>query len=204
MSRSLSPNHDDPRKRVDVLSGAHALIRSRGIRQRVLVCLAATLSLPSIALDTQTSEPPTSQAARPSAPAQPIPFSHGLHCQLLQHCSDCHRVSGWDMTYPPESRCMQCHATIGAGNPAIKKLAQYDQEHTPVPWVQIYKVPDFVFFSHKAHYEQAKISCETCHGVVTERDVITKEKPTSMATCMECHRTRHVSVSCNYCHNPNP
>lgn len=108
------------------------------------------------------------------------------------------------MTYPAEAKCMQCHSSIKTQSPAIIKLAEYYKEQKPMPWVQIYRVPDYVFFSHKAHYKKARVGCEVCHGPVAERDIITKEKPTSMMACMDCHIDRSASVSCNYCHNPNP
>ena len=72
----------------------------------------------------------------------------------------------------------------------------------PVPWVQVYKVPDFVWFSHKKHDKKDGITCETCHGPVAEREVIYKEKPATMASCMECHDQMGASVACNACHNP--
>ncbi len=111
---------------------------------------------------------------------------------------------GWDMTFPAEAKCIECHARIKADSPAILRLAEFSKEHKPVPWVRIYKIPDYVAFSHKAHSKKAKIGCEVCHGPVAERDVIAKEKPTSMAACMDCHREKGARVSCNYCHNPNP
>lgn len=107
------------------------------------------------------------------------------------------------MTMPPEAQCMQCHETIDAQSPAIKKLAAFLKERKPVPWVKVYTLPDYVYFSHSDHLK-AKIGCEVCHGPVAERDVITKEKPTSMTACMDCHRAKGAPVRCNTCHNPNP
>lgn len=104
------------------------------------------------------------------------------------------------MTYPVEEKCMQCHASIKAEDPAIMKLARYYRERKRVPWVQIYKVPDYVYFSHKTHYKKAGIDCEVCHGPVAERDVITKEKPTSMAACVDCHKERGARLTCRTCH----
>ena len=85
-----------------------------------------------------------------------LPFSHKLHTQFLKACQDCHQVSseGWTMNYPPEEKCMSCHATVKADSPAIKKLAEYAAQKKPVPWVQIYKVPDFVYFSHRKHVQR--------------------------------------------------
>jgi hypothetical protein len=69
-----------------------------------------------------------------------------------------------------------------------------------VPWARVYQIPDYVFFSHKAHLSRHGISCETCHGPVAQRDVIRKEKPVNMADCMFCHDQWRVPIACNACH----
>ena len=99
---------------------------------------------------------------------------------------------------------MVCHATIKAETPGIQKLAAYYKDRQPVPWVQVYLLPDFVFFSHKTHIQRGKVACETCHGPVAEREVITKEKSISMKACVDCHAERHARVACNTCHSPHP
>jgi len=140
---------------------------------------------------------------QPSTKPQPVAFSHKLHVHLGLTCKGCHEMPspGRDMTYPVVSKCMQCHAVIMTDNPAVQKLAKYFKEEKPVPWVQVYKVPDFVFFSHSIHNKRAEIVCETCHGPVAERDVITKEKSTSMGACMDCHVERRAPTGCGTCHN---
>jgi hypothetical protein len=149
-------------------------------------------------------------SAKPSAPTalkpQPIPFSHKGHLQFDPACVYCHEMPepGEDMTYPAEAKCMVCHATIKAESPVIQKLAAYYKDHQPVPWVQVYSLPDFVFFSHKTHIQQGKVACEVCHGPVAKRDVIIKEKEISMKACVDCHTERHARVACNTCHNPHP
>ncbi len=137
---------------------------------------------------------------------QPIPFSHKLHGHLGLECQSCHEMPGpgWDMSYPAEAKCMVCHASIKTDSPPIAKLVAFYKDHKPVPWVRVYKIPDYVFFSHKAHLKKPGVSCDVCHGSVTERDVLTKEKPTSMKACVDCHAERGAPVRCNYCHNPNP
>jgi len=142
-------------------------------------------------------------AALRAAKPQPLPFSHKLHTQFLQECQDCHQVSsdGWTMGYPPEAKCMTCHATIKVDSPAIKKLAEYAAQKKPVPWVQIYEVPDYVYFSHRTHVNKVKLDCEACHGPVRARDVLTKEKPTSMAACVSCHQGKGAPTGCRTCHD---
>jgi hypothetical protein len=139
----------------------------------------------------------------PPAKPQPIPFSHKLHTQFFKECQDCHQISsdGWTMSYPPEEKCMTCHATVATDSPAIKKLAEYAAQKKPVPWVQIYRAPDFVYFSHRKHVQKAKLDCENCHGPVRERDVIVREKPISMAACIACHKEKGASTNCRTCHD---
>src|SRR5262245_54034657 len=87
-------------------------------------------------------------------PAQPIPFSHKTHAgQQGLKCLSCHTnpAPGEKMTLPATSRCMACHEEIAVDNPGIKKLAEYHQSKEPVPWVRIYRNPDWVWFSHRAH-----------------------------------------------------
>ena len=141
--------------------------------------------------------------ATPAVKPQPLPFSHKLHTQFVQECQDCHQVSseGWTMSYPPEGKCMTCHATIKADSPAIIKLAEYAAQKKPVPWVQIYQVPDYVYFSHRTHIRKAKLDCETCHGPVREREALTKEKSTAMAACISCHKEKSAPTGCRTCHD---
>ncbi len=164
-----------------------------------LTVAALILCIPMGGLCEERPEPKVQQPSKP----QPIPFSHKLHVQLSLQCLDCHEMPepGWAATYPAEAKCMACHASIKTDSPAITKLAEYNKGQRPVPWVQIFRLPDYVFFSHKRHYKKAKITCETCHGPVADREVITKEKPTSMVACMDCHVERRASVTCNSCHN---
>jgi hypothetical protein len=139
----------------------------------------------------------------PAAKPQPLPFSHKLHTQFFPECLDCHQLSadGWTMSYPREEQCMVCHATIKGEDPAIQKLAAYAAQKKPVPWVQVYRVPDYVYFSHRTHIKKAKLDCEGCHGPVREREVITKEKDTSMQGCISCHKEKGAPVGCRTCHD---
>ena len=140
----------------------------------------------------------------PAGPTQPIPYSHRQHLAIGLECKNCHEMPepGDDMGLPATAKCMTCHTSVKKDSPSIQKLAQFDKDGQPVPWVRVYHLPDFVDFSHKIHLTKAKATCEDCHGPVRERDVIRKEMDTSMAGCMECHRANNASVACNYCHDP--
>jgi len=133
---------------------------------------------------------------------QPIPFSHRTHIAGGGlDCKSCHPVPdpGDFATIPETSKCMSCHRTVKKDSPAVQRLADFHNDKKDVPWRRVYRIPDYVYFSHKAHLAKG-IACESCHGPVRERDVLRKEKETSMAACMDCHRAKQASLACNYCH----
>jgi hypothetical protein len=138
----------------------------------------------------------------PAAPVQPLPFSHRLHTSKGLSCKDCHAMPdpGDEAGFPATSKCMACHATIAKDRPAIARLAEFYKKQEPIPWKRVYRVPDYVSFSHKTHVLKAQAACETCHGPVQERDAIRKEKSISMAACIDCHAGNRASVACDYCH----
>jgi hypothetical protein len=163
---------------------------------RIAAWLAA-----AVVLAAQDAPPPKPKFV-PSPPVQPIPFSHRTHISIAKlDCKTCHPVPepGDYATIPETALCMNCHRTVKKESPAIAKLAEFHNAGTEVPWRRVYRIPDYVTFSHKQHLAR-KITCEDCHGAVRERDVLRKEKEISMAACMDCHRERQASLACNYCH----
>ncbi len=134
---------------------------------------------------------------------QPIPYSHKQHIALGLKCANCHEMPdpGELMGIPPVAKCMGCHQTVKKESPAIQKLAGYASEGRDVPWVRVYQIPSYVFFSHKAHLESGA-TCETCHGPVAQKDQLARETDISMGGCMNCHRQRKASLDCGYCHEP--
>lgn len=81
-------------------------------------------------------------------------------------------------------------------------LEGYEQRNETIPWVRVYKIPDFVFFSHKEHLASGA-SCAICHGAVELRDRLEQEVPTSMEHCMDCHKSQGASLECHFCHELN-
>ena len=158
---------------------------------RVLVALIAAAI---VAAQTASDPPP--------ALVQPLPFSHKTHAAQRLACKDCHAMPdpGDHAGLPAVSRCMACHTTIAKDRPAIVSLAEFAKKQEPIPWKRVYRVPDYVAFSHKTHVEKARAVCENCHGPVQERDAIRKEKSISMAACVDCHKDRGASVACDFCH----
>jgi hypothetical protein len=177
--------------------------------QKILAlgALAALIVAGRIAVSGQTPQasPRTIAEKLPlPPPEQPIPFSHKLHVGLGAKCLDCHTIKkpGFAAGYPAAAVCMACHAAVKADSAPIQKLAEAEKTQTPVEWVKVYKVPDYVWFSHQTHAVEAKVACETCHGPVAEREVILKEKPTNMVSCMDCHAQHGAPNDCDLCHNP--
>jgi hypothetical protein len=166
------------------------------LRIAVLEAVAGFAAVLAASAQTSTYIPP--------APAQPLPFSHKLHLSKSLECKDCHSMPepGDHATFPATARCMACHVEIKKDSEAIQKLAEYHKKQEAVPWKRVYRVPEYVFFSHKVHVTKAKAACETCHGPVRDRDVMRKEKETSMAVCMDCHKASAASIACDYCHEP--
>jgi len=153
--------------------------------------------------------------AHREGPVQPIFFSHVIHAGSMQiACQFCHAnarrspVAG----IPSVERCMGCHKIVAAeGNPEVKKLQGYWDRKQPIPWVRVFKLPEFVDFTHKPHVA-AGVQCQTCHGQIEAMEQVGARTgqnlpndllnltgmnipPTklTMGWCVECHRSVNVS-----------
>jgi len=133
---------------------------------------------------------------------QPIAYSHKTHLAQGLKCANCHTMpgDGFAATYPKETTCMGCHATVKKESPEIQKLAAFAAKKEPVPWARVYQLPDIVWFNHSLHVKVAKTDCSVCHGEVEKRDVLFQEKSLSMATCMSCHAKHQAPNGCDVCH----
>ena len=83
---------------------------------------------------------------------------------------------------PRASTCMNCHSQILKDDPRLAILRDSAKNNTPVPWVQIHPVPDYVYFNHEVHVRRG-FSCVECHGRVDEMDEMYHAKPLSMSFC---------------------
>jgi mono/diheme cytochrome c family protein len=168
--------------------------------------------------------------ARPGgAPRQPIFFNHVIHAGSFQiPCQYCHadaRRSEY-AGLPSVERCVGCHKIIGvADNPEIGKIHEYARRGEPIPWVRVFKVPEFTYFPHKAHVG-ADVACQTCHGPIERMPVVGGEtgpslrndlahlvglhppqRPLTMGWCTECHRRENATratrapLDCVTCHH---
>jgi hypothetical protein len=126
---------------------------------------------------------------------------------------------------PSVERCLGCHRITAADRPEIQKLAGYAAKGDPIPWVRVFKVPEFTYFPHKPHVRSG-VTCQTCHGPVETmttaagttgprlvNDVLnlTGLRPAApaltMGWCVECHRTENATrgtrapLDCVTCHH---
>lgn len=123
-------------------------------------------------------------------PVQPIPFSHAVHVdQLGLDCRYCHNgvEKSWYSNIPAASTCMNCHTTILANDARLALVRESAQTGKPIPWVQIHKTPEYVYFNHSVHVNRG-VSCVECHGQINKMDEVYHAKPLSMDFCLNCHR----------------
>ncbi|MBL9170620.1 MAG: cytochrome c3 family protein [Verrucomicrobiales bacterium] len=123
-------------------------------------------------------------------PVQPVPFPHSVHVdQVGLDCRYCHSQveKSWYSNIPSSSTCMNCHNQILKEDPRLAIVRDSAQTGTPIPWVQVHKVPDYVYFNHSVHVNRG-VSCLHCHGEINKMDEVYHAKPLSMTFCLDCHR----------------
>lgn len=123
-------------------------------------------------------------------PKQPVAFSHAIHAdQLGIDCRYCHNAveKSWFSNIPSGNTCMNCHNQVAKESPKLQLVRDSYAAGKPVPWVQIHKTPDYVYFNHSVHVNRG-ISCVHCHGEVNKMDEVQHAKPLSMSFCLDCHR----------------
>ncbi len=107
-------------------------------------------------------------------PIQPVAFSHAVHVdQLGFDCRYCHNgvEKSWYSNIPASTTCMNCHSQVLKDDPRLALVRQSAETGQPIPWVQIHRVPDFVYFNHSVHVNRG-ISCVECHGQVNKMDEV--------------------------------
>ena len=83
------------------------------------------------------------------------------------------------------------------------------RETIPIEWVKIHRVPDYVYFDHRAHVG-AGVQCQRCHGAIESVERVHQEESLSMGWCINCHRqvnetgvsgeVVNASLDCVACH----
>ncbi len=129
-------------------------------------------------------------------PVQPVPFSHAVHAgQLGIDCRYCHSTveKSWFSNIPSATTCMNCHNQVLKDDPRLAIVRDSAATGKPIEWVQVHKVPDYVYFNHAVHVTRG-ISCVECHGRVDEMDEVRHDKSFSMSFCLDCHRNPAASI----------
>ena len=121
---------------------------------------------------------------------QPVQFSHERHVQGNGlDCRYCH-TSVEDSSFaniPPTHTCMTCHSQIWSDSPQLALVRESYETGTPIPWIRVYDLPDYVQFNHSIHGAKG-VGCETCHGRVDTMPLTYKATSLQMAWCLDCHR----------------
>lgn len=123
-------------------------------------------------------------------PVQPVPYSHALHVgKLGLDCRYCHTTveKAAMAALPSTDVCMNCHKAILSSSPKLAEVFRSYVEGSPVAWIKVHDLPDYVYFNHSAHLN-AGVGCVECHGPIQQMDVVRTVQPLHMAWCIECHR----------------
>lgn len=121
---------------------------------------------------------------------QPIQFSHAHHVGGMGlDCRYCH-TSVEKSSFagiPPTKTCINCHSQIWANAPILEPVRASFRTNTPLNWIRVNDLPDFVYFNHQIHIKQG-VGCDTCHGPVDKMPLMYQAKSLLMEWCLECHR----------------
>jgi hypothetical protein len=94
---------------------------------------------------------------------------------------------------------------------ALDSTAQPDPERsqTPIGWIKIHRVPDYVYFDHRPHVAVG-LACQRCHGAIETMERVHQVEDLSMGWCVNCHRSVNAtgvagqvveaSTNCIACH----
>ncbi len=121
---------------------------------------------------------------------QPVQFSHQHHAGGIGiECRYCHtsvEVSP-SAGIPPTKTCINCHSQIWNTAPYLEPVRASYRDDTPLNWIRVHDLPDFVYFNHSIHIRKG-VGCETCHGRVDRMPLIRQVQSLQMEWCLDCHR----------------
>lgn len=146
-------------------------------------------------------------------PASPfsLPYSHQVHVQKVGiQCLFCHSeaLRAPQAGLPSLQKCMVCHEYVTVDDSdaqqQIEQVKQAYAENRRVQWPDVYKQPDYVYFSHRPHLANG-VACETCHGDVGNMQLAEKQVEMDMGFCLKCHRQQAPELQprlldCATCH----
>ena len=123
-------------------------------------------------------------------PEQPVPYSHALHVgELGLDCRYCHNTveeAAFAAVHPVDT-CMNCHTAIHKESAKLLPVREAYTGETPLEWVKVHDVPDYVYFNHSAHVTRG-VGCESCHGRIDMMEEVYQAKALTMGWCLDCHR----------------
>jgi len=121
---------------------------------------------------------------------QPIQFSHlhhvkddGIDCRYCHTSVETSAFAG----IPPTKTCMNCHSQLFSTAPILEPVRASFRNETPLRWIRVHDLPDFVYFNHSIHVKKG-VGCETCHGRVDEMPLMRQQNSLQMDWCLNCHR----------------
>lgn len=121
---------------------------------------------------------------------QPVQFDHrhhagdeGIDCRYCHSSVEVSSTAG----YPPIETCMGCHNQIWNHSELLAPVRDAYFSGRAIPWLKVYRLPDYVFFSHAIHVNKG-IGCVSCHGRVDLQGSIEKASTLTMQWCLACHR----------------
>ena len=136
-----------------------------------------------------------------------LPFNHSIHVALKVECLFCHSTA---RRGPPADIlalqiCAMCHQDVTAPTAKMKEVVAAYDASANVTWPRLYRVRDFVYFSHRAHVVTGRIDCSRCHGDVAAMTMAVKVRNVdNMGFCLACHTGKTVNgkkmTDCDICH----
>lgn len=139
-----------------------------------------------------------------NVPAQPIRFNHAIHVSNGLTCEDCHAgaLTREKATLPQLDTCLTCHREAVTTKPEEEKIRVFARAGREIQWVQLMRVPEDVYFSHRRHTVLGGLKCAECHGPMESYTEPPRRafRRMKMDDCIECHKQRKASNDCNDCH----
>jgi hypothetical protein len=138
---------------------------------------------------------------------QPVLFDHRHHVGDDEiDCLYCHgdaersRYAG----VPATEVCMGCHNQVWSDSALLAPVRESLATGTPIAWVRVHSLPDFVYFDHSIHVTSG-VACATCHGRIDRMAAVYQVQPLTMRWCLDCHRAAERTAArslthCSACH----
>ena len=121
---------------------------------------------------------------------QPVQFSHQHHVGGIGiDCRYCHTAVEVSSSagIPPTKTCINCHSQIWSTSPYLEPVRASFRDDTPLKWLRVHDLPDFVYFNHGIHVKKG-VGCETCHGRVDRMPLMKQQNSLQMEWCLNSHR----------------